>query len=289
MPTLHHRSARGYAKLGLPACPVLGKAPAYCDSHGWGDATDDYDDLDRLFLTRRHTGVGIATGQRSGVWVLDIDGPAGLASIRDLIAHHGRLPRGPVARTGGGGWHLWFRWSSECERLRNRVAFLPGLDVRTTGGGAVVPPSLHESGRRYEWRAGASPYDLEFPLAPGWLLDTILASYPTPTREPIKARTNTVTFADRRVEAALRSAEDKIADAMERQRPNLWYQSLCIGRSIVATGDCDKADAAARLVKAGLRMKNTKPRKWTKTEIATVVEDGLEAGIAKAGGSANAA
>jgi len=55
--------------------------------------------------------------------------------------------RPPLARTGGGGWHLLFRPTG----LGNRVRMLPGVDWRGTGGLIVVWPSLHASGQRYTW------------------------------------------------------------------------------------------------------------------------------------------
>jgi hypothetical protein len=282
MQTLQHRAARGYAELGFPACPILGKAPVYAGGHGWNDATTVIDEQDALFETRPHTGVGIATGSRANALVLDIDGAPGRRSLIDLVQQNGDLPPTPVCVTGGGGYHLWFRWDDRCIPLRNRVCFAPGLDIRTGGGGVVVPPSIHPDTKcRYEWRVGRSPYEIEMPPIPEWLIDAITSSYPSkPTIE--MDTPSTVVVSDRYTEAALKSAEDKIANCQASQRSTLWYEAVCIGKSLVATKRCKEIDAMRRLIAAGMQMENTKPRKWTKDEITAVVADGIDAGIRRA-------
>src|SRR5690606_26926342 len=54
--------------------------------------------------------------------------------------------------------------------LRTRPGFLPGLDLKAAGGYVVAPPSLHASGRRYEW---VPDYPEEPQPMPGWLLDLV--------------------------------------------------------------------------------------------------------------------
>src|SRR5437879_4827604 len=41
--------------------------------------------------------------------------------------------------------------SPSWRRLENAVRKYPGIDVRGDRGYIVVPPSIHESGRRYRW------------------------------------------------------------------------------------------------------------------------------------------
>ena len=90
--------------------------------------------------------VGLATGARFDV--LDVDGPAGVEAQRAALAQrHPAEHPGPVARTGGGGWHLLYAPTG----LGNRVGLLPGVDWRGRGGLVVAPPSIHASGRPYRW------------------------------------------------------------------------------------------------------------------------------------------
>jgi predicted P-loop ATPase len=139
------------------ACRSAGKHPV---ERAWQrKATSSYDEL-KLQLAGRN--LGVATGD--GLVALDVDGDEGQESLRQLVERHGPLPEGPVAETGSGGMHFWFR----AHGVPNRVKFLPGLDARGDGGQVVVPPSLHRSGRRYAWLA--SPDDVGVPECPPWLL-----------------------------------------------------------------------------------------------------------------------
>jgi hypothetical protein len=55
---------------------------------------------------------GMATGAVSGVFVLDVDGEAGRASLAKLEAQYGPLPVTLTSRTGrvDGGEHRWFNF-----------------------------------------------------------------------------------------------------------------------------------------------------------------------------------
>ena len=90
--------------------------------------------------------VGLTTGTRFDV--LDLDGLEGVEALRAALGQrHPAQHPGPVARTGGGGWHLLYAPTE----LGNRVGLLPGVDWRGRGGVVVAPPSRHASGRRYAW------------------------------------------------------------------------------------------------------------------------------------------
>jgi len=112
---------------------------------------------------------GVATGRVSGLFVLDVDSEKGRASLATLEAHHRPLPPTLTSRTGrvDGGEHGYF-FCPEGAIIRCSTGKIgEGLDVRGDGGYAIVPPSVHESGRAYEWIdpdaiiAEASPWLLE--------------------------------------------------------------------------------------------------------------------------------
>lgn len=110
--------------------------------------------------------IGIITGAVSGIIVLDVDGEEGQRSIKDNKLS---LPPTWAARTGGGGFHYFFKHpgNSVC----NFVKRLPGIDLRGDGGYIVAPPSIHPSGNRYQWVI--SPKDEELAEPPDWLLELI--------------------------------------------------------------------------------------------------------------------
>lgn len=112
--------------------------------------------------------VGVVTGKVSGLLVLDVDpGHGGGGSLAALEAEHGPLPDTVESITGGGGRHCYFAHPGGA--VPNRVAVLPGLDVRGDGGTIVMPPSMHPSGRRYRWAPGRSPTELDPAPLPQWL------------------------------------------------------------------------------------------------------------------------
>jgi len=125
----------------------------------------------RPYLTRKATreelgawswpGVGIVTGPLSGVLVLDVDGPEGEKELQK----HGH-PATPLARTAGGGMHLYFKHPEHHVRTGIRVA--PGLDVKASGGYVVAPPSIGSNGQPYEWIL--SPEEAELAEPPEWLM-----------------------------------------------------------------------------------------------------------------------
>jgi hypothetical protein len=106
------------------------------------------------------------------LFVLDIDPRHnGLASLDILIAKHGRLPPTPTQRTPSGGWHLLFRGTAPgIGNSAGHPALGPGLDVRTTGGYIVLPPSARPDGR-YRWCRERTPDDLPLAPTPDWLLE----------------------------------------------------------------------------------------------------------------------
>jgi Bifunctional DNA primase/polymerase, N-terminal len=119
---------------------------------------------------------GLACGPGSNVWVLDVDGDQGKAALRRLIEQHGKLPETLTSRTGKGG-HLF--WSYPQSTIRNSASKVGGgLDVRGDGGYVLVPPSVHPSGRVYEW------VDPTVPVAeaPEWLVCRAAKPAPGPNR-----------------------------------------------------------------------------------------------------------
>jgi hypothetical protein len=105
--------------------------------------------------------IAIVTGSVSGIIALDLEAGADLGERP--------IPPTPMQLTGGGGKHYLFRHPGF--PVPNAVRILDKVDVRGDGGYIVVPPSLHPSGRRYEWVI--SP-ELE-PLAepPEWLINLL--------------------------------------------------------------------------------------------------------------------
>ena len=157
------RAALAYAKRGVPVfpCEPGGKRPL--TRNGFWDATTEVGRVEVWWARWPAANVGVPTGKRSGLLVLDADPrDGGLDSLALLERENGPFPATARARTGGGGWHAFFAYPAG-ETVRNSAGMLgPGLDVRGEGGYVVVPPSRTLSA--YEWTDRS-------PLAdPEWLL-----------------------------------------------------------------------------------------------------------------------
>jgi Bifunctional DNA primase/polymerase, N-terminal len=190
-------AALGYAARGIPVYPVHwprptpGRASLACSCsrgltcdrpakhpllrHGVKEATTDPDRLGRWWRRWPQANVGLATGIVFDA--LDIDGPDGLAALRQLQQAAGlRLP-GPLVATGGGGWHHWFRPTGLGNRPPRGVSY---VDWRGIGGCVLAPPSRHVSGGTYRWLRDLDQTPL--PEVPATLRDLIAPDHPTPPR-----------------------------------------------------------------------------------------------------------
>jgi hypothetical protein len=172
-----HSVANGVCSCG-PNCKKPGKHPAV----RWGADASTNDNLAPAEWWTRHpdANIGIRTGEAGGLVVLDVDiKNKGDETLKKLEATYGKLPETPTVRTGGGGWHYYFRYPGS--KVRNSAGKIgPGLDIRGDGGYVVAPPSLHASGNRYEWLVGP-----DTPLAelPQWIIDGIQGDKPV-SQEP---------------------------------------------------------------------------------------------------------
>lgn len=127
--------------------------------------------------------VGLATGAVSGVFVVDVDGPAGEESLEELEREHGKLPHTVEQITGGGGRHVLFRCPDF--EVPNKVALVPGIDIRSTGGFVVAAPSVHISGKHYTWEISSRPGEVPLAEPPAWLLTML-----RPTKATGQGRTS---------------------------------------------------------------------------------------------------
>ncbi|OGZ65191.1 MAG: hypothetical protein A3C50_02980 [Candidatus Staskawiczbacteria bacterium RIFCSPHIGHO2_02_FULL_43_16] len=109
--------------------------------------------------------IGVATGKVSGIVVVDIE--AG-GSITDL-------PPTVMARSGGGGFHFFYKHPGAV--VKNRVRILDKTDIRGDGGYIVVTPSLHKSGKRYEW--AVDPESAKLEEFPHWIVEKCTESAKT--------------------------------------------------------------------------------------------------------------
>lgn len=165
-------------------CPSKGKHPR--TRNGVNGASADPETVRAWWQKWPQANIGVATGEASGLVVLDVDRDhGGAGSMQRLQTDLGNLPPAPMAQTGGGGWHVLFRHPER--QVHNRVGIATGVDVRADNGYIVAPTSIHASGRPYQW---VQPPDKLAPpeLPEAWLAwltkpDCYTASTPVVTQQ----------------------------------------------------------------------------------------------------------
>jgi len=176
----------------FPVCtPVVGRA-GHCFQHGrckhpgktplikWGTYQDrlaERSEVEGWWTRWPEANIGLATGELSGVVVVDLDGEVARAEAN----RRGYEP-GPWVRTGRvGGQHLYFRYREDAPTIFAKTG---GIDFRGQGGYALLPPSTHHSGTAYEWvepvRRGEP-----LPVLPRWIDELALTTQDGTPREKI--------------------------------------------------------------------------------------------------------
>jgi Bifunctional DNA primase/polymerase, N-terminal/Primase C terminal 1 (PriCT-1) len=165
-------SERRLAARGFPVfpCRVRGKTPL--TPRGCLDATTDITIISRWRAKWPEANVAIATGGRSRLLVVDIDGDEGEASLRSLEAEHGPMPASVEVITGGGGRHIYLRMPDGGALSISAGKLGAGIDTRGSGGYVLAPPSRHPSGREYVWSVDCADAIAD---APAWLIEKLAA------------------------------------------------------------------------------------------------------------------
>ena len=116
---------------------------------------------------------GLACGEESNVLALDIDMPFGLDSLKELESAIGEeLPETVINLTGSGGQH-WLYHYPKGRHITNAVklkGLFDGIDVRSNNGYIVLPPSIHQTGRHYEWDVAHHPEGMGIAALPETLI-----------------------------------------------------------------------------------------------------------------------
>ena len=102
--------------------------------------------------------LGIVTGRISGIAVIDVE--AG--------GDHSQFPPTVTAKTGGGGYHLYYKYVDGMGGNRTRITEL--VDIRSDGGYVVAPPSISSKGG-YTWLS--DPQTDEIQLFPVDIISTL--------------------------------------------------------------------------------------------------------------------
>lgn len=173
-------AAVAYAKLGIEVFPSdpdkkkSYKSLEFSDAK-WGK-TKSLEQVRKDFKKWPNAQVGLATGEGSGIWIVDIDVDEeknldGEKAFEALCLNHPPLPKTVVVQTPRGGRHFWFSFPEGGEIYNSVSKIAPGIDIRGEGGIVIAPPSKRRDGRAYSYLEGCSPTDVRIADAPFWLVE----------------------------------------------------------------------------------------------------------------------
>lgn len=142
-----HTAVNGQCSCRRADCSSPAKHPRL--RHGLHEATTDTDQIRQWWTRWPQANIGVRTGEASNLVVLDVDiRHGGHHTLADLAGRDPAVLDTRLIRTGGGGWHLYFRHPGHA--VRNSAGLLgSGIDVRGDGGYIVAPPSTHATGGQY--------------------------------------------------------------------------------------------------------------------------------------------
>lgn len=174
------KAALSYAGCGLKVIPLhsfMGSGCSCnngnCESPGkhprierWkGSATSDLATIRRWWTTWPEANIGIATGKKSNLVVIEVVGEQGAENFRRLCEEHNHT-RATLTAVSASGRQLYFSppdWGIP-KGLRT---IADGMDVHGGGGYVVAPPSSDQSGLACTWE-GETIEEL-----PPWLFSII--------------------------------------------------------------------------------------------------------------------
>jgi hypothetical protein len=149
-------------EVNIPIFPLRPRGKEPLVANGFYQATTHVATIEKWWGEWPDAGIGIPTGQESGIVVLDIDakpdpntGKNGYDSLADFAFIYGYkpLPTTITARSGSGGRHYYFAYPPDVLHIKtlSRLANFAGVDVRGDGGYIVAPPTMHSCGIPYSW------------------------------------------------------------------------------------------------------------------------------------------
>jgi hypothetical protein len=223
-----HLTQFGWKVFPLMAGQKIPAVPKFEGGRGVKDATDDEEIIGAWSRRYPRANIGLACGLPSGVLVIDFDPRNGSeASVERLKGRKQLFTPTVSARTANGGIHLYYAFEPSLKNSSSALA--QGIDVKTTGGYVVAPPSVLEGNRPYTWLN--SPLGGNLPRLPRWALEE-LKPKPKPT---------VVAFDSKQAPKNIEPLVDFVAQSGAGDRNNKLFWAVC---RAAETGQLDsKAEA----------------------------------------------
>jgi hypothetical protein len=242
-------------------------------ARGFREPSPDPAQTERRWQSWSPALIGLATGRRSGIVVLDIDRKGGVDGF-DTLDEIGAaiLPVTPMVHTASGGLHLYFQAPED--EIRNTAGARgrglgAGLDIRGDGGYVIVPAP----GSGYRWDPICHIDNTPVAQLPPWAMPRELVPLKNTPRRP-------VTGLSPYAEAALDSAVRRIIGAGNgEQEATLNGEAFAIG-ALTGAGVIPADFARRVLVWAGEQVASYDPRRpWRAGEARQKIERAFSQGL----------
>lgn len=167
-------------------CLTPGKHPhGFLVPRGQMQATTDEATIRKWFSGSHHLNIAILCST-SELCTVDIDPRnGGYYTLEIIEAQHGKISSDVHQLTGGGGEHFVFANPYGVNGLPNKLG--PGVDVKANGY-FIAWPSIHWSGRMYEWEASSDPLNGSVPSPLPEFLRDIVHLGVAPVQEAVGSR-----------------------------------------------------------------------------------------------------
>lgn len=240
---LHYPVRRGdklICSCGNTGCENAAKHPfAKLVPNGIKNATTDPAQIRGWWRGYPQLNIAVAA---TGLLILDVDPRhGGYESLAALEEAYDVIPDTWCVITGGNGRHIYMSLPIGV-RVNNTAGKLGhGLDIRTTGGYVLAPPSRHISGSAYRWLF--SPDEALLVEAPAWLLEALAPN-------PIAARPLRGRVTSRKNLRSIAGVLATVAEAPEGNRNNVTFWAACRTAEMVRAGWFSSETAADALLEA---------------------------------------
>jgi len=169
-----YQAACEYILKGWYVLPLEpnGKAPlAKLVPHGVQDSSNEHRVIWEWWASEEgadaNVGIDLA---RSNLFGIGPDSDEWLTRFQEM-----GLPATAVAQTGGGEGHLHYYYQAPSEAPKTRINRSNEYDIQTQGY-FVAPPSIHPSGRPYQWVLSPATYKdhRDIPWPPAWAITMLM-------------------------------------------------------------------------------------------------------------------
>ena len=153
-------AALEYARSGIQIAPLWPRSKE--PLRGFGNDQPSSDERIIRYWWERcpEANIGIPTGRKyNSLVILDLDlnskeGVNGETTLNSIMEEEGIvLPKTAISKTGSGGKHIYFKIPNTV-KIETTKSIKLGIDIVSEGAHVVAPPSVHNCGRKYEWKEG---------------------------------------------------------------------------------------------------------------------------------------